>query len=43
MTELVSELEDVDEEVKHVRKVLTVNGYKTWSFQIPKKKVKEED
>ena len=40
---VVSEPEDVEEEVKHVQNVLTVNGYKKWSFQIPKKKVREED
>ena len=40
---VVSEPEDVEEEVKHVNKVLTVNGYKKWSFQISKKKVREED
>ena len=39
----MSELEDVKEEVKHVNKVLTVNGYKKWSFHIPKKKAREED
>ena len=39
----MSEPEDVKEEMKHVKKVLTVSGYKNWSFQIPKKKVKEEN
>ena len=38
---VVSEPEDEEEEVKHVKKVLTVNGYKKWSFQIPKKEVRE--
>ena len=38
---VVSEPEDVREEVNHVKKVLTVNGYKKWSFQIPKKKDRE--
>ena len=33
---VVSELDDVREEANHVKKVLTVNGYKKWSFQIPK-------
>ena len=40
---VVSEPKDVEEEVKHVKKVLIVYGYKKWSFQIPKKKVGEED
>ena len=40
---VVSEPHDVKKEVKHVKKVLTVNGYKKWSFQIHKKKVREED
>ena len=40
---VVSEAEDVEEEVKQVKRVLTVNGYKKWSFQIHKKKVREED
>ena len=40
---IVSEPEDVKEEVKHVEKVLTVYGYKKRSFQIPNKKVKEEN
>ena len=31
-----------EEEVKHVKKVLTVNGYKKWSFKIPRKKVRGE-
>ena len=39
---VMSEPQDV-KEVKHVKKVLTVNGYKKWSFQIPKRKVREED
>ena len=40
---VVSEPEDVREEVNHIKKVLTVNGYKKWSLQIPKKKAREED
>ena len=32
----------MEEEVKHVKKVLTVNGYKKWSFKIHRKKVREE-
>ena len=40
---VVSELDDVEEEMKHVKKVLTVTWYKKWSFQIPPKKVREED
>ena len=40
---VVSEPEDVEKEVKDVKKVLTVNGYKKWSFQIPNKKVREDD
>ena len=40
---VVSELEHGREEVNHIKKVLTVNGYKKWSFQIPNKKVREED
>ena len=36
------EPQDVKEE-KHVKQVLTVNGYKKRSFQIPKRKVSEED
>ena len=37
MTEVgEEELEDVEEEMKHVRKVLTVSRYKKWSFQIPR-------
>ena len=40
---MLLEPEDVEEEVKHVKKVLTVNGYRKWSFQIPKKKVREKD
>ena len=40
---VMSEPEDVTEEVNHIKKVLTVNGYKKWSFQIPKKKTREED
>ena len=39
---VVSEPDDV-KEVKHVKQILTVNGYKKWSFQILKKKVREED
>ena len=39
----MSELDDVEEEVKHMKKVLTRNGYQKWSFQIPKKKVMEKD
>ena len=39
---VVSELQDVAEEMKHVKKVVTVNGYKKSPFQIFKKKVKEE-
>ena len=40
---VVSEPEDLEEEVKHVKNVLRVNGYKKWSFQITKNKVREED
>ena len=40
---VVSEPENVKEEVNMLKKVLTMNGYKKWSFQIPKKKVREED
>ena len=29
---VVSELEDVREEVNHIKKVMTMNGYKKWSF-----------
>ena len=32
----------MEDEVKHMKTVLAVNGYKTWSFQIHKKKVREE-
>ena len=39
----MGEPEDVKEEVKHVKKVPTVNGYKKCSFQIPQKKVREGD
>ena len=39
----MSELEDVREEVNHIKKVLTGNGYKKWSFLISNKKTKEED
>ena len=39
----MSEPEDVREELKHVKKVLTVNGYKKWLLQIPKKNAREED
>ena len=39
----MSELEDVSEEVNHIKKVLAVNGYKKCSFQIPKKKAREQD
>ena len=39
---VVSELEDVAEKEKHVKKVPTVNRYKKSFFQIPKEKVKEE-
>ena len=35
-------LEFAGREVKEVKKVLIVNGYKKSSFPIPKKKVKEE-
>ena len=31
------------EEVIHIKNVLTVNGYRKWSFQMPKKKAREED
>ena len=40
---VVSEPEDLREEVNNIKKVLTVNGYKKWSLQIPKKKAREED
>ena len=36
---VVSEPEDVREEVNQIKKVLTVNGYKKWSFQIPPENV----
>ena len=39
----MSEPEDVREDVNLIKKVLTVNGYKKWSFQMPKKKAREED
>ena len=38
----MSEQEDVREEVNHIKKVLTVNGYKKWSVQTPKKKAREK-
>ena len=31
------------EEVKHVKRALTVNGYKKWAFKIPKKREKVDD
>ena len=39
----MSEPQGLKEEVKLVKKVLTPNGYKKCSFQIPKRKVREED
>ena len=39
---VVSDPQDV-KEMNHVNKVLTVNGYKKWSFQILKRKVREGD
>ena len=40
---VVSEMEDVKEEVKHMKKVLTWKENKKWSFQIPKMKVWDQD
>ena len=40
---LVSEEEDKQKEVRHVKEVLKINGYKEWTFRIPKKKDKQKD
>ena len=34
---VVSEPSDHEEEVRHVKKALSANGYKKWSFEVPKK------
>ena len=34
---VICDLSDHEEEVRHVKKVLLANGYKKWSFEIPKK------
>jgi len=39
---LVTEEEDRVKEVKHVKQVLKVNGYKPWAFKVPSKKRTEE-
>ncbi len=35
---IVSKQNDKKEEIKHVKKVLSANGYKKWALEIPKKK-----
>ena len=37
------ESSDKEEEVKHIKKTLTTNGYKKWAFEIPPKREKVED
>ena len=39
----MSEPQHMKEDVKMVKKVLTISAYKKWSFQIPKRKIREED
>ena len=39
---IVSREEDKKKEVKHVKKVLKVNGYRNWIFKLPKKKTGTE-
>ena len=40
---LVSEEDDQRKEIQHVKNVLKVNGYKSWSFNIPKKKERKKE
>ena len=40
---LVTEADDKQEEIKHVKKALTANGYRKWSFKLPRKKEKKKE
>jgi len=40
---LVSRPEDKVKEIAHIKKVLTVNGYKRWAFHIPQKTERTKD